>query len=116
MDKSDLLQIKQQGVGTPSSGFVKGEYGPFECGHCSYFDPGKEACNQPRVGQDTQVTDRLKDGRPHVEAEDCCNFYWPKGLDPAKYVREQKLDTKSPHGFPMVNMAVVAKHIGGKKK
>lgn len=114
MDKPELIQIKIGGVGSPMSGFVTGEYGVFRCGNCEWFDRDEEQCNNPRVNEDTSLTDRTKDGMVRVDSDDCCNHFWTKDLDPADYAKEQKLDTKSPHGFPAT--PAIRVFIKGKKK
>ena len=111
----NLIQIKIDGVGTQRSGFVCAEYGPFKCGNCEWFDADEAQCNNPVVGQDVALTDRSDDGLPLVDEDDCCNHFWTTGLDPAKYAKDMGLDTKSPHGFPSIGVAL-EKHLGKSKK
>lgn len=118
MDAQQLLQIKIQGVGSPMSGFVSGKYGPFSCGNCEWFDEKEEQCNNPSVNSDTSLTDRTKDGMVKADEDDCCNHFWTAGLDTVEYAKDQKLDTKSPHGFPPLSASAVVMVRGkkGKKK
>lgn len=113
MNKEELLQIKINGVGDPVDGLVEGKYGPFLCDNCEWF--GKDICNNPRVNSNPAHTDRDKEGRVKVDEDDCCNHFWTSGLDPAEYARDQKLDTKSPHGFPAGVVAKVESVIKRKK-
>ena len=114
LSKEELLQIKIRGIGDPSTGFVKGKYGPFRCDHCDWMDKDSDACNNPAINSNTQLTDRADDGRVQVDANDCSNHFWPEGLDPAQYAKDEKLDVRSPHGFPAISMTVLKKHIGKK--
>ena len=116
MDKQQLLQIKIAGVGDPQSGFVKGKYGPFKCGACEWMDKDEGQCTNPAVNSSTALTDRTKDGLVKVDADDCSNHFWPIGLDPAEYAKDEKLDTRSPHGFPPLSPEAVTMTRGRKKK
>ena len=78
----DLAHIKLQGVGTHLTGFARGKYGPFHCGGCDWF--GKNSCSHPTVRLDRQVP-HTADGNAKVDADDCCDHYWPKGLAPGEY-------------------------------
>lgn len=100
MDKEKLLQIRISGVGDPSDGFVHGEYGPFRCDNCSWWDENEDACDNPRVNSNTSLTERTKDNRVKADDDDCCNHFFTKGLDLTEYAKDMKLDTRSPHGFP----------------
>lgn len=53
--------------GTPKSGYVTPDLGPFKCANCVHFD-GRSRCDEPHVINDPKV-------RGHVEPEACCNYY-----------------------------------------
>jgi hypothetical protein len=72
--------------GTALTGFTNGVFGPFECGHCMFFDQVGDfsICHNSEIAEDPDVpTDEY--GNKLVEFQDCCNEYTPvnlsKGLD-----------------------------------
>ena len=67
--------INQSAIkGESGTGFEKaGDKGEFECGNCKYFDAVNGACEQPDMVRLSKQP-RLSDGRPSVDAEDCCEY------------------------------------------
>ena len=67
--------INQSAIkGEEGTGFEKrGNKGPFECGNCTYFDAVNGACEQSDMVRISKQP-RLSDGRPSVDAADCCEY------------------------------------------
>lgn len=64
--------------GTSLTGFTKGEFGPFKCGHCKFSKEflDDHICTNPDVADDEAVPED-EYGNKKIESEDCCNFYTP---------------------------------------
>lgn len=64
--------------GTSLTGYTKGIYGPFECGHCISIKSivGESICRNPDVAEDSAVPED-EFGNKVVDGDDCCNYYWP---------------------------------------
>ena len=81
-------------VGTKESGFAKGEiWGPFKCGACrhAHKSNGGLVCTHPSVISDHSADLRARDaeGRPFVDAEDCCRYQRKTGNLQKDDVRSQ---------------------------
>lgn len=61
----------EPGDGTPMSGYVTPDLGPFQCDHCQHFQP-PSACNHPKVMNDPQV-------QGQVSPQGCCNSFKSAG-------------------------------------
>ena len=77
----DRLMDQSAIKGESGTGFEKrGNKGPFECGSCEYFDSVNGACEQPDMMRISKQP-RLSDGRPSVDAADCCEYIERIGND-----------------------------------
>jgi len=76
--KKKAFESKLFKFGTKLTGFTDGVYGPFECGHCEYYDSSGDSgiCTQDDVQKDDAVPED-SDGNKIVNFWDCCNEYEP---------------------------------------
>lgn len=61
--------------GTPESGYMPPEKGPFKCANCVHFHPEVSGCDDEEVAEDLG---RGKNGLAPVKAEACCNEFEPR--------------------------------------
>lgn len=84
--------------GTELTGYTHGFYGPFECGHCLFFDAidkTKAFCGNEEVKQDPGVpSDQY--GNKVVNFIDCCNNYFPVNLSKGLVMLEKAKNSDKP--------------------
>ncbi len=85
--------------GTQMTGYTNGAaFGPFECGHCMFFDKVDERlafCGNDEVNDDEEVpTDPY--GNKVVSFTDCCNEYFPVNLTKGLIMLEKAKNADKP--------------------
>lgn len=85
--------------GTQMTGYTNGAaFGPFECGHCMFFDKLDERlafCGNDEVNMDDEVpTDPY--GNKVVAFTDCCNEYFPVNLSKGLVMLEKAKNADKP--------------------
>ena len=107
--------------GTQMTGFTNGaSYGPFECGHCMFFDKIDERmafCGNDEVNSDPDVPADPY-GNKVVNFVDCCNEYFPvnlsKGLVMLEKARSAEKAVDEVQVFcPLVKVDAVKREVWG---